>query len=813
MRWFHSLVFRLCVSVGLAVALALALNSWLLYTAARNQLIAHAQQSGQQATQRAAQQMDYYLLQFGNVPVVMTYHQLAYGRDPNPKVEQFLANLLSALPKEVIAVYYAYEHRYPPDPLCSPTVTRDSYPKLSPSDADYDHHDAHQEWYHKPKNTGKLSITEPYYDEGSVNASMVSITYPMYDKQGKFFGVAGLDITLDGLVKATDQARILEPQYQKHEFVMLVSEQGLLVAHPNQELLPRKGFAGTRFSELPESAIVGDSARGMRRAVIHGVPRYLFWDTIPVANWRLIMCVDESAILAPLAPLRTRALVTTLIAIGLMAVLVSSVTYRALAPLRQMTAWAKQASEARGDLTQRLPIQRADELGEFAIYFNRFMERLQQMVLQLREAVTNVVNIVHQTQFTSNQVAAAAGEVLQLAERTQSTSQAFRADLSQKATVLEQLQHVMLVVVRHARETANLVGQSAQVLQEVQRVVGEVAQGAEQTAHAATQGMAAVQEVGQSLQQATAQMQLASAQTERVAQAASEGVQALHESAEAVRQIQRDVQQVGQELESLAAMSASVGEIVRTIEEIARQTNLLALNAAIEAARAGEAGRGFAVVAEEVRLLAARSAHATRDIQQIIQQVLQRIEGAKHALQTTLHSVDAGVAQAQAVQTRLEQVLSAVQAIDYQVRELTQLMQQVARNSHATTERIGGIAAIAEQTSAATQEMSAEIGTVGQSMAQVAALAEQSRQQADALAQQGQQVAQAIHQAVDASTFIVQQAVASAQAATTQTQLLQQVQQQMEQLSEVAHELAQIVQMFTLEAAETSDGTTLPRAA
>jgi methyl-accepting chemotaxis protein len=792
----RSIVWTLALTIGCATAVVLALNSWLIYGSARQTLIRETEAFGKQMTAKTAKEMGVYLNRLATVPIVMAQRHHRLGIDPDKMTIPFLADVLKSQPDEVLTAYYAYEHRYPPDPMRVPLVSRASYPNALPMEDTYDHHAADQEWYQKPKKTGALSITEPFYDAGFVNDTMVSITIPMYDQKNRFYGIAGVDIKLEGLAQRTAELRILRDEFKDREFAMLVSEGGAIIAHPNKQLLLRKDFDGTKLSQLPEGKVVDNTRSGFQRTVINGQPRYLFWDTVPTANWKLIVSVDEGAILAPLAGLRARAIGTTVLAIALMSALAGLLTYRALRPLREMTAWAKRASEGQGDLTQRLTIHRQDELGEFAGYFNRFMDRLQEMVQQVRQASIQIVAISRQVQ---QAITESSEGVRRQASETQRSSQNFVSELRQNVAAVAEFQKVVEAFARQSEETAQLVQQSAQVITELQRVVSEVSQGAEQTAHTASDGLESVRQMGQGIQRAANQLNIASEQTQQVAHAAEAGAQTLAQATDAVRRIADDVQQVGQELEALAAMSTSISEIVRTIEEIARQTNLLALNAAIEAARAGEAGRGFAVVAEEVRRLAERSANATRDIQRIIQQVLERTQSSLTALETTTQSVSAGVQQAESVRERLQQVLDAIRHIDEQVQHAVHAMQQVEHDSRATLERIEGIAAIAEQTSAATEEMSAEMATVNQNIGQVANIAAQSAAQSETLTHQSQQIGGSLRSVEQSGVMITEQASRSAKASEAQLQTLAQVQQMMAQLDALSGELEQRLNLFRVD--------------
>jgi len=86
-----------------------------------------------------------------------------------------------------------------------------------------------------------------------------------------------------------------------------------------------------------------------------------------------------------------------------------------------------------------------------------------------------------------------------------------------------------------------------------------------------------------------------------------------------------------------------VDEIVKVaglINGIATQTNLLALNASIEAARAGEHGRGFSVVATEIGSLAEQSANYVKEITQTVMNVQNAFENLAENSKEVLDFVD-----------------------------------------------------------------------------------------------------------------------------------------------------------------------------
>jgi methyl-accepting chemotaxis protein len=168
-------------------------------------------------------------------------------------------------------------------------------------------------------------------------------------------------------------------------------------------------------------------------------------------------------------------------------------------------------------------------------------------------------------------------------------------------------------------------------------------------------------------------------------------------------------------MDAIKASSRNIGKIIKTIDEIAFQTNILALNAAVEAARAGEAGLGFAIVAEEVRTLAQRSAQAARETADRIDDSIQKSEHGAEFSGKVAQSLQEIVNKARGVDDLVAEIASAS---DEQSQGLAQIVTAVSQIDQVTQSN----AASAQETTATTINMNAEVGVLRNAVEELRAL-------------------------------------------------------------------------------------------
>ena len=160
---------------------------------------------------------------------------------------------------------------------------------------------------------------------------------------------------------------------------------------------------------------------------------------------------------------------------------------------------------------------------------------------------------------------------------------------------------------------------------------------------------------------------------------------------------------------SLKNKGKEIEEIASFVSSISYQTNLLALNASIEAARAGEAGRGFSVVAEEVRKLAEQSETAASDIKTNIFGFLKDMDTMVVSITDQYDVIES---ESSSIKNAISNTELANRKIETVAEKMVSSIEELQKQSgkiYTMFENIESLAAIAQENSASTQEVSSNV--------------------------------------------------------------------------------------------------------
>ena len=171
------------------------------------------------------------------------------------------------------------------------------------------------------------------------------------------------------------------------------------------------------------------------------------------------------------------------------------VTRAVTAPLSAMTFHLEQMVQGGGDLTRRIPVATRDEIGHMAALFNRFVERLAEIIGDVRtrasavtSASSHVVGVSGQVLSASGQVSASAQVVSQgtseqaaSVEETTSSLEQMSASITQNAENSRSMEQMALQGAKDAEESAASVKETMLAMQAIAEKVSIVEEIAYQT--------------------------------------------------------------------------------------------------------------------------------------------------------------------------------------------------------------------------------------------------------------------------------------------------------------------------------------------
>jgi len=278
----------------------------------------------------------------------------------------------------------------------------------------------------------------------------------------------------------------------------------------------------------------------------------------------------------------------------------------------------------------------------------------------------------------------------------------------------------------HGVKTTNL---------EIAATMDTVAEGAveqqQDVQRMAQSGHAVSQALGESAHAARESSAFAAQANERT----SAGVEASRVTIEKMQRLFEKAEAASRLVVEFESKIQFVHRITEMITSVADKTHLLSLNASIEAARAGDAGRGFSAVAEEVRKLAESAGEQAEQIDGLIRELEEQSRGISQVMSGMGEEVRCGREDLDRIFSSLEHTQSAVAEVSKRSETIAYNAEQQAGAAREIAEAIDGVATVATQNAAATDEMNGALTIQTDGMEQMvshaAALSEMSAQLGD----------------------------------------------------------------------------------
>ena len=306
-------------------------------------------------------------------------------------------------------------------------------------------------WLTCPLETAKACVVEPYFDEvNGRQVLMTSIALPLLE-DGQVIGVVGLDIGLDNLQQLSLEGR--QELFDGQGQVSIVSPTGLLAGHSRdatQLSKPLQQAFGEQAREWLASLRAGQAVERQDAGLMR-VSRP-FAPVPGAAPWQVLLELPEAVLRAPAVTLNQRladgnrqanlqGLLIGLVAAVLGLVLVWLTARSVTRPILAVAARLEDIASGEGDLTRRLNYARDDELGLLSAWFNRFLDKLQPVIAQVKGSL-------QEARGTADQSAA-------IASQTSAGMQQQHREIEQVATAAQEMSATAQDVARNAAHAAD----------------------------------------------------------------------------------------------------------------------------------------------------------------------------------------------------------------------------------------------------------------------------------------------------------------------------------------------------------------------
>jgi len=326
-------------------------------------------------------------------------------------------------------------------------------------------------------------------------------------------------------------------------------------------------------------------------------------------------------------------------------------------PIKKTVSLLKDIADGDGDLTVLLDEKNASkELNELSHWFNIFIEKLKDIVMQLSSEMEKLSQSSISLNNTSTIMVSNLNEIKSQSENTNNSVELINKKILQTADSLKNneqyLKNISKIMIDLGKQSLNLKTNSENVQETIL---------------------------------------MTTSSTENLISVLSDVTQNTNNAAQISNKAFNKTVQSEKIMTELTVTAKKIGEIIELIKTIANQTNLLSLNATIESARAGEAGKGFAVVANEIKNLANQTTKATEKI----------------------------VEQVGDVQNNSQKSSFEVKEISSIVTELNNINSKIATVLEEQTNLINDLSSKNYDASNKTQEMVQNITTVSQNMNKV----------------------------------------------------------------------------------------------
>ncbi|MBN2484336.1 MAG: methyl-accepting chemotaxis protein [Bacteroidales bacterium] len=321
------------------------------------------------------------------------------------------------------------------------------------------------DYFLKPKNEEREAIIEPYwydYTGTGVKTYISSISVPIFGSDGKFFGVAGVDIDLGSLQEFIDSEK---------KIMAVFSNEGKVVAHFDPSHIDKAlveseadMLGEQNVNKLAEHINNGEVFDATFFASAIGAESYIVVDPIEIGNtgkaWGFGYAVPLNEVLVKTRNLKIVVFLISFPGLLLLLVLLFFVSKNITKPILETVNFAGKI--AAGDLTGNIKLARNDEIGQLSFALQNMGEKLKDIIGGISTSADNIAEASMQLSSSSQQLSQGANEQAAAVEEISSTMEEMAANISSNTQNAKKTEEISLDANSGISDVAQLSGKAVE---------------------------------------------------------------------------------------------------------------------------------------------------------------------------------------------------------------------------------------------------------------------------------------------------------------------------------------------------------------
>ena len=307
-------------------------------------------------------------------------------------------------------------------------------------------------WYKQAITAGHPLVTNAYLDAGTGKPTFSFVAPAIHD--GKFKGAISAGVLLEGV---SDIVSGIHPTPSSLAF--LVDKEGNLLALAKTTLLMKPA---TQLAPALTRDVLGSlrAAAAPLPVTIDGATKLLRAHPIAGTEWSLVLAVDQSDVTAGMRAMATTSLIVIVVVALIAAAIVGTLTNVTFKRILQLRDALTDVASGSGDLSKRLPVTGEDEASQIAHAFNLFAQKVNAILLQIRES--------------SEAVSVASAEIAQGNQDLSSRTEHAASSLEETAAAVEEIAGTARNSADAVRKVSELAESASSVATHGGKVVNEV---------------------------------------------------------------------------------------------------------------------------------------------------------------------------------------------------------------------------------------------------------------------------------------------------------------------------------------------------